>query len=95
MAHSQEMAMAEDVESIKSALREFILQKFLPGEDPAALDDETPLITGGVLDSIATIQYASFVEDRYGIELPNDILTAEGIDTLAKMAAIVQEKTRS
>jgi acyl carrier protein len=86
--------MADDVESIKSALKEFILDKFLPGEDPDALGDETPLITGGVLDSIATIQYATFIEDRYGIELPNDILIAEKIDTLAKMAAIVQEKTK-
>ena len=84
--------MSDDVESIKHTLKEFILKEFLPGEDPEALEDDTPLITGGVLDSIATIQFASFVETHYNIELQAHELSADYIDTLSGMVAVVQSK---
>ena len=57
-------------EDIKKALKQFILQEFLPGEDPEQLTEATPLITGGVLDSIAKgrslIQLHASVTDRDG-----------------------------
>jgi acyl carrier protein len=84
--------MSNDVESIKTRLKDFILREFLPGEDPAALADTTPLITGGVLDSIATVQFATFVEEQFGIELRAHELSAEYIDTLASMAQTIKAR---
>ena len=84
--------MSDDIESIKHAIKEYILTEFLPGEDPGALEDDTPLITGGVLDSIATIQFATFVEEKYGVEMQAHELSADYIDTLSGMATVVQSK---
>ncbi len=84
--------MADDVESIKSALKEFILKEFLPGEDPSALEDDTPLITGGIMDSIATIKFSLFVEEQYGVELQAHELSADYIDSLTGMATVVESK---
>ena len=84
--------MTDDAETIKDKIKAFILDQFLPGEDPEALEDDTPLITGGVLDSIATIKFASFLEDHYGVELQAHELSADYIDTLADMAALVHSK---
>ena len=84
--------MADDVASIKGALKEFILKEFLPGEDPEALEDDTPLITGGIMDSIATIKFSLFVEEQYGVELQAHELSADYIDTISGMATIVQSK---
>jgi acyl carrier protein len=84
--------MADDYETIKKTLKEFILEEFLPGEDPEALGDSTPLITGGVLDSIATIKFATFVETTYGIDLAAHELSADYIDTAADMAKLVHSK---
>jgi acyl carrier protein len=47
---------------IKEDVKEFILREFLPGESPQELTDSTPLITGGILDSLATIKLVSFLE---------------------------------
>lgn len=85
--------MAEKSGSIEQTLREFILKEFLPGEDPSTLRNDTPLISGGVLDSIATIQYASFVERHYGITVPDEMLNAESMDTLSRMAGFIQSQT--
>ena len=84
--------MADDYETIKKTLKNFILEDFLPGEDPDALEDSTPLITGGVLDSIATIKFATFVDETYGIDLGAHELSADYIDTVADMATLVHSK---
>ncbi|MGH8203578.1 MAG: hypothetical protein ACREST_03155, partial [Steroidobacteraceae bacterium] len=87
-------AMADDYETIKKTLKTFILEDFLPGEDPGALEDSTPLITGGVLDSIATIRFATFVDATYGVDLEAHELSPDYIDTLSAMATLVHSKLR-
>lgn len=84
--------MKNDTETMKETLRKFILDEFLPGEDPNSLTDETPLITGGVLDSIATIKFASFIEERYEVELPDEALNADNMDTIEKVVSLVRTK---
>jgi hypothetical protein len=37
--------MSQDLESIKRTLKDYILEDLLPGEDPDALEDTTPLVT--------------------------------------------------
>ena len=43
-------------QDIKERVKTFILNEYLPGEDPAALTDTTPLMTTGILDSIAVLK---------------------------------------
>jgi acyl carrier protein len=84
--------MTENAESIKAALKEYVLKEFLPGEDPEDLEDDTPLITGGIMDSISTIKFSLFVEEQYGVELQAHELSADYIDTLSAMATIIESK---
>lgn len=87
--------MTEDIVAIHTALKDFVLREFLPGESEDSVDIDTPLITGGILDSIATIQYATFVEENFGVELLDHELNSDNIDTLKDMAAIILEKKKS
>lgn len=48
------------MESISGTVKEYILREFLSGEDPEELTDSTPLITGEILDSIATLKLGEF-----------------------------------
>lgn len=79
-------------EEIRQAVKDFILQQFLPGEDPDELKDDTPLITGGVLDSIATVQLMLFLEERYGVTLEAHELDPEHLDTIADISGLVLSK---
>ena len=49
------------MQEVKDTIRSYILEEFLPGENPAELTDSTPLITGGILDSLATIKLLVFL----------------------------------
>ena len=76
----------------KTAIKDFILKEFLPGEDPAELTDTTPLITGGILDSIATLKLVMFIEERYGISLQAHEVDAEHLDTISQIAQLIRSK---
>ena len=79
-------------QEIKSAVKEFILREFLPGEDPNELTDSTPLITGGVLDSIATIKLVLFLENQFGISVQAHETDPEYLDTITSIAQLVSSK---
>jgi len=85
-------AIVASVADIKASVKEYILTKFLPGENPDLLEDSTPLITGGVLDSISTVELVSFLEEKYGVEFEAHEMSADHLDTLDVIAATVQAK---
>ena len=55
------------MDEIRDAVHDYILREFLPGEQPDNLTDDTPLITGGILDSISTLKLVTYLEERFGI----------------------------
>ncbi|HEY7211026.1 MAG TPA: acyl carrier protein [Bryobacteraceae bacterium] len=79
-------------EEIKTIVKDYILHEFLPGEHPDQLTDTTPLITGGVLDSIATLRLVLFLEERFGIALEAHEASPEYLDTIASVAALVRSR---
>ena len=79
-------------EDIASDVKTFILDEFLPGEDPAELTMETPLITGGILDSIATLKLVLFLEERFRVKLAAHETSPEHLDTVERIAGLVRSK---
>jgi acyl carrier protein len=86
--------MANSSQKICRTVKEYILSEFLPGEDPETLRDDTPLITGGVLDSIQITRLVIFLEETHGFEFQAHEITVDYIDTIESIAGIVQTKIR-
>lgn len=80
---------------IKSMAKDFILKEFLPGERPENLTDSTELITGGILDSLATLKLVAYLEKSCGIEVAPDELVPENLNSIAHIANYVQSKQAS
>jgi acyl carrier protein len=80
------------MEEIKQTVKRFILGEFLPGEDASQLTDTTPLIAGGILDSVATVKLIVFLEERYGITVEDDETNEENLGTLSGIGRFVQSK---
>jgi acyl carrier protein len=87
------MGSADHTE-IETAIKQYILREFLPGEDPAALTDSTQLITTGVLDSIATLKAVAFLEERFGISIAAHEADVDHLNTIADMARFVRQKKK-
>jgi acyl carrier protein len=73
-------------------VKEFILKEFLPGENPKELTDATPLITGGILDSLATLRLVAFLEERFKIQLKAHEADVEHLNNIASITNLVQSK---
>ena len=79
-------------DTIKQDIKDFILAEFLPGESPDELTDSTPLISGGVLDSIATLKLVMHVEEVYGVGFEPHEVDKENLDTLDLIARLIRSK---
>lgn len=79
-------------ERIRDRVKEFVLAEFLPGEDPKDLEFETPLLTTGILDSIATIKLVSFLEKEFDVTIEAHEADAENLNTIDDIATLVASK---
>jgi len=77
---------------IINTVRDFILKEILPEQNPDSLTDSTPMITGGILDSIATLNLISFLEEKYEITFEAHEIDADNVDTLRQIGKFVQSK---
>lgn len=82
----------DHMDPVFSRVKTYILDEFLPGEDPDELEADTPLITGGILDSISTVRLVSFLEEEYGIKFQAHEMSPANLDTLTKISTIVKAK---
>ena len=82
------------MEDIRRVVHDYILGAFLPGEDPEALTDQTPLITGGILDSISTLKLVVFLEERFGITVEAHEAGVEHLDSVGQIIRLIAEKKK-
>jgi acyl carrier protein len=68
------------------------VKTYLPGEAVENLQDDTPLRTSGVLDSMATLGLVSFVEKEFDIELEAHETGIETFDTVGGIADLIVQK---
>ncbi len=80
------------MQEVKEVIKGYILHEFLPGENPAELTDSTPLITGGILDSLATIKLTVFLEERFQIQIQAHETMVDYLNTISDIAQLVQSK---
>lgn len=83
------------MEPIRDTVRTFILQHFLPGEDPRNLTDDMELKESGILDSLSTLKLVTFLEERFQVEFEANDLDAGNLSTLTNIERLVMDKRGS
>jgi acyl carrier protein len=83
------------MEDIAKVVHHFILKEFLPGEDAEELTLRTPLITGGILDSISTLKLVVFLEEHFGISIEAYEAGVEHLDSIGQIASLVASKKQA
>ena len=80
------------ISEITEPVKQYILDTFLPGEDPEALEYDTPLISGGIIDSISTLKLVTYLEEEFEIRVQANEMNADNLDTLAEITTFVLSK---
>jgi acyl carrier protein len=77
---------------IKEHVKTFLLNEYLPGEDPAALTDTTALMTTGILDSIAVLKVVTFLEIDFGVTIEPHEAVLDNLNTVSDIVRFVMAK---
>jgi acyl carrier protein len=80
------------MEATVHTVKEYILEQFLPGESPEKLTSTTPLFTSGLLDSIASLQLVTFLEQQFGIKVAAHEVVPDNLNTLDSIAGFIRAK---
>jgi acyl carrier protein len=75
-----------------NTIKNYILSEFLPGENPDNLTPTTPLMSAGILDSLATLKLISFLEQEFNIRVEPNEAGEENFDTLQAIGKLVESK---
>lgn len=79
-------------DEIKPIVKRYLLEEFLPGAGADELDDHTPLMSGGILDSISTTRLVAFLEERFGVDFDAHEMGVDYLDNLDDIGALVASK---
>jgi acyl carrier protein len=77
---------------IRKVLREYLQQQCRDAAGVSPLTDSTPLLTYGILDSIAVMQLLMFIEATFEIELDPRDLDRRRLDTIEQLEQLVLRK---
>jgi len=78
------------MEDMKDIVLEYVREEYLEDEDEE-LTYETPLISGGIVDSFSMVSLKRFLENKYSIQIPDEKATPEAFDTVNSIVALVKE----
>ena len=75
------------------ALNKFITAELMK-DDGYPLQNDEALISGGLIDSFSLVELQLFIEQEFGVRVDDTELTAEAIDTINDLVAVI-EKTQA
>ncbi len=81
------------MESIKKQLRQYIADNLLFSDNGAALADEESFLDSGIVDSLGVLELATFVEDTFGFEVPDEEVIPDNFDSISKLTAYINRKS--
>ncbi len=73
-------------------LKQFVVRELLDGRD-TGLDEHTPLLAWGVLDSLSVNVLVSYTSERFGIDVPQGEVTPENLKDLDAYVAMLMRLT--
>ena len=77
---------------MESEIRNFLAENFPLGEDPGSLPADASLLEAGVIDSTGVLELVGFIEATYGVQVEDDELLPENLDSITNVVAFVERK---
>jgi acyl carrier protein len=78
---------------MKEMILEYIKREYLDENDAddMTLDENTPLISSGIVDSFSMVSLKRFLEKKYEVRLPDEEATPQAFDTVTSIIALVNK----
>jgi acyl carrier protein len=76
---------------LKNAILDYVKKEYLEEDDDREVGFDTPLISGGIVDSFSMVSLKRFLETKYKIQIPDAKATPEAFDSVNNIITLLQE----
>jgi acyl carrier protein len=77
---------------IGTSVRRFIAENFLFREEIESLPEDASFLEAGIIDSTGVLELVCFLESSFDIEIADDEMLPENLDSIRAVTAYVQRK---
>lgn len=81
------------MQQLEPEIHAFLSKTFLFTEDQSALDRQASLLEQGIMDSTGVLELVCFLEERFDIQVLDEELLPENLDSVVKIAEFVKRKS--
>lgn len=77
---------------VAQEIRDFVVENFLLGESNNGLEDTDSFLDNGIVDSTGILELVAFLEETYDIQVEDEELIPENLDSIANVSAYLHRK---
>jgi acyl carrier protein len=77
------------MDELKKTVLDYVIKEYLVEGDDREVKEDTPLISGGIVDSFSMVSLKRFLERKYSIQIPDADASPEAFDTVNSIAKLV------
>ena len=76
---------------LNNVILDYVKREYLEEDDDRQVGYDTPLITGGIVDSFSMVSLKRFLENKFSIQIPDAKATPEAFDSVNNILKMLQE----
>ena len=77
--------------NIKDVILDYVKNEYLEEGDDRVINYDTPLISGGFVDSFSMVSLKVFLETKYNIQIPDAKASPEAFDSVNNIVNLLKE----
>lgn len=81
-----------DESLIEEQLREFLAENFILEDGGKGLESDESLTQSGVLDSMGVLELIMFIEEKFGVAIPEEDTLPENLDSIRRVVNYVSNR---
>jgi acyl carrier protein len=78
--------------SAEKQIRNYVLENYLFTDDQSALANDTSFLDDGIIDSTGILEVIAFLEEEFKIEVKDEEMIPENLDSVNNIVAFVSRK---
>ena len=91
----QTKELISHMEEIAQAIRVFVVDNFLFGQENGHFSNDDSFLESGLIDSVGILTVLEFVRETYAIPIEDSEIVPKNWDSVHRIAAFVQAKLNS
>jgi acyl carrier protein len=83
------------MDDMQKMILDYVRREYLEEDDDRELNENTKLISGGIVDSFSMVSLKRFLEKKYNVQIPDAEANPEAFDTVNSIIVLVNRFKKS